>query len=150
MKYFFSLLLVVLGVFMGQAQKDVVKWDAEIVHVEGDSYAVVLTANIDKNWCIYSQNLDDGGPIPTEFEFAENADYKIAGNTIESEENRQEVMDDMFSMNVIKYKSKAVFTQAVTATGDLESIDGTITYMTCDDSRCLPPKTIDFTAVKRQ
>jgi len=137
-------------VVLGQAQKDVVKWNAEIVHESGDSYSVVLTADIDDKWCIYSQHLGDEGPIPTEFTFNESDLYIIDGKTVESDENREETMDDMFGMKLTKYKKKAIFTQSISAKGNLDKVEGTVTYMTCDDKRCLPPTTIDFTAYKRQ
>ena len=41
-----------------------VKWELSVVPVETLEYEMVFTANIDENWAIYSQFLEEGGPLP--------------------------------------------------------------------------------------
>ena len=47
-------------------------------------------------------------------------------------------------MNLIKYSKKAEFTQRVKVKNSSEPISGFLTYMTCDETSCLPPKDVDF------
>lgn len=150
MKYILTFSLVVLFSIMGQAQNDVVSWSAELVHKGANDYEVVIEANIIGKWFLYSQHLDEGGPIPTTIEFTLNDSFTLVGETEELDENSIEIMDDMFAMKLKKYKNKATFVQKISSETDLTAITGNIEFMTCDDSKCLPPKVIDFTASRRQ
>jgi thiol:disulfide interchange protein DsbD len=150
MKYILSIAFVAFFMVLGQAQNEVVKWTAELVHQEGNYYEVVLTADIEEKWSLYSQFLDEGGPIPTTIELNESSSYVIEGKVKENDMNSVETMDDMFGMKLKKFKTKAVFTQTISSSDDLKDVSGTIEFMTCDDSKCLPPQTIEFTALRRQ
>jgi len=103
-----------------------------------------FTANIDEGWTIYSQHTSDDGPVPTSFNFDETEFYTLDGSTQE-EGKRKEGYDKLFDTNVIKFvKGPVSFTQKIKPTDASEAITGYLTYMTCDDSRCLPPTDIDF------
>ena len=58
--------------------------------------------------------------------------------------NRKEAYDKVFEMNLIKFSKTAVFTQRVSVADFSKPITGYLTFMTCDDSRCLPPTDVDF------
>jgi len=47
-------------------------------------------------------------------------------------------------MNLIKYSKKAQFTQRIKIANASEPISGFLTYMTCDETSCLPPTDVDF------
>jgi hypothetical protein len=103
-----------------------------------------FTATIDPGWAIYSQYLEDeDGPIPTSFQYDEEGHFELIGKNEETG-NRKEAFDPIFEMNVIKFTKKAIFTQKVKATDLSKPITGYLTYMTCDDERCLPPTDFDF------
>jgi len=127
------------------AQIEPVSWKATLEKVSDSEYLLKLTAETEKNWVIYSQFLDEGGPIATEFEVnlpegcVKNGKFEEPNNPIKS-------MDNMFSMVLTKFKGPATFTQKISSKVALETLTGSITFMTCDDSKCLPPQTIDFTA----
>ncbi len=150
MKYIITFFTVALFSFLGQAQKEVVKWETELIKLDDKQYKIVLTAHIEENWFLYSQYLDEGGPIPTTIEVEEQSHYSVDGKTEEMQENSVEMMDEMFGMKLKKYKKKATFVQKISSEKDLSEIKGSIEFMTCDDSRCLPPKVIYFTASVRQ
>jgi thiol:disulfide interchange protein DsbD len=135
---------------LGQAQKDVVSWTAELVDKGSNEYEVVIEANIKTNWFLYSQYLGEGGPIPTTIQFDEAESYSLIGKTEELEENGVEKMDEMFGMKLKKYKNKATFVQKISSEEVLTMVKGNIEFMTCDDSRCLAPRVIEFSASKRQ
>ena len=46
---------------------------------------LIFTAIIDEHWAVYSQFLDDGGPIPTEFTFEENDTFILMDGVCESD-----------------------------------------------------------------
>ena len=143
-----SLALIFMLVFVGSnihAQIDPVSWDASLTKLSTGEYELKLTAQTEAKWVIYSQHVDNDGPIPTTFEIKypkgskANGEFKEPDNPIVS-------MDEMFAMELTKYKGPATFTQLITSKAELQEISGEITFMTCDNSRCLPPKTIEFTA----
>ena len=50
----------------------------------------------------------------------------------------------MFEMNVTKFAKQVSFVQKVKITDDTKPISGYLEFMTCDDTRCLPPAEVDF------
>ncbi len=124
-----------------------VKWSGEVRKISDAAFEVVFKANADKGWYIYSQFIDDGGPIPTEFDFSGNVHLKIASKAQESGPQREEGMDAIFNMKVIKYKREATFVQQVQVQHPALPAQGVIIYMTCDEERCIPfetPFRVDF------
>lgn len=120
-----------------------VSWTYNAVKVSEAEYDIVFTATVENGWYVYSQHLDEGGPIPTSFEFNSNDNMELVGKTKE-EGNKKEAFDDLFGMNVIKFLDKATFTQRIKLKGTIPSIQGYLTFMTCNGESCLPPQDIDF------
>jgi len=128
--------------FAMNAQLEPVNWSIEAEKVGDTEYDIVFTAKIDKGWSVYSPHLESlDGPVPTTFEF-QNNDLKAIGK-IKEAGNRKEMYDELFEMNLIKFSGKARFTQRVTVENS-ETVKGYLTYMTCNDESCLPPKDVEF------
>ncbi len=125
-----------------------VKWIGEIRKISDTEFDLVFKAKVDNGWYIYSQFLEDGGPIPTEFNFAGNAHVTVPAKAKETGAQRLEGMDDIFGINVIKYKEEATFTQRVQVVSDAsKAAAGVIIYMSCNETSCIPfetPFTADF------
>lgn len=143
MKKFIFLSVVVLS-FIGNAQiLDPVKWGFESAKVSEDVYELIFTATIDKKWAIYSQFIEEGGPIPTTFTF-EEGDYELIEDVIETDENKVTKHDSVFNMQVSKFYDKAVFKQKIKLNNPNAIVKGSLVFMTCDDARCLAPKDVPF------
>ena len=93
-----------------------VSWTFTAEHVEGDEYNLKMTASLDNGWFIYSQHLEDGGPVPTSVNFADNDVVVLVGETME-EGKKKEGFDELFGIDVVKYSTKATFTQKVKING---------------------------------
>lgn len=119
-----------------------VSWTAEIESAE-DTAFIVLDGYVQEGWYVYSQFLDEGGPVPTELSIAEGADFAI-GETLEFGDNFYEGYDDLFGMNIAKYAKHLTLKQALVAP-EKSQISGTVIYMSCNDEMCLPPEEFDFT-----
>lgn len=119
-----------------------VSWDFAYEKIDEQTYKLQFTANIEKGWKVYSQHIAEGGPIPTSFIFNEGG-YERVGEVAESD-NVVKKQDKVFDMELAFFKEKAVFTQEVKFKGEPESIGGELTFMTCDDGRCLPPAYVNF------
>lgn len=141
----FILLLSMMAAFGAHGQMlDPVKWRFDSKHVGGNEYDLIFTADIQKGWTIYSQFTSDDGPVPTAFEFTNGSHYTRQG-IVEEKGKKKEGMDPLFGVVVIKYISSPVlFIQRVKVTDFSKPIEGYLTYMTCDDERCLPPADVDF------
>jgi thiol:disulfide interchange protein DsbD len=127
------------------AQLDPVKWSFEVQQINAQEYDLIITADIERGWSVYSQHLEaQSGPIPTSFSFDESSDIQLVGNTIESG-NKKEAFDQTFGVKIVKFSNKARFTQRVKVAHNTDIVKGKLTYMTCDDTSCLPPSDIDFT-----
>lgn len=125
------------------AQENPVTWSFAAEHVEGSQYLITFTADIKKDWVVYSQHIDEGGPIPTGFYFDENSEVEFIGKVEEKSKSETE-MDKLFEMEVTKFKNQAVFEQTIELKDKTAQVGGELEYMTCDGNRCLPPTTIDF------
>ncbi|MDH5399595.1 MAG: protein-disulfide reductase DsbD family protein, partial [Cyclobacteriaceae bacterium] len=124
---------------------DPVSWTTSIKQVDGKTYEIVFTANMEKGWSVYSEYLEsEDGPIPTSIVFNEGNHFTLQGKTTEDDLNREEGFDAIFEMNVVKYHDRAVFRQRIVLHDTNTPVKGTITYMTCDDERCLPPAEVNF------
>lgn len=127
------------------AQLEPVKWTFEVEKINAKEYDVIITADIERGWSVYSQHLESQqGPIPTSFEFDQNTSIQLVGNTKEVG-NKKETYDSTFGIKLAKFSNKARFTQRVKVAGPTDMVKGKLTYMTCDDTSCLPPADIDFT-----
>ncbi len=114
-----------------------VKWELSVVPVEPLEYELVFTANIEKNWAIYSQFLEEGGPLPTVISFEASPFYETLGAPYEKPLNKVTKHDAVFEMVVSKFYKRAVFVQRIKII-EQSAFDliGNVEYMTCDDSRC--------------
>lgn len=114
----------------------------------GESFNLEIAAEIDKGWHLYSLEQPAGGPIPTRIKLPENQKFKLSGE-IESPPP-QVVFDTNFNMDTQFYENEAVFTLPVEASRDTLIGKNTLSvntfYQTCNDSVCLPPKTVKLTA----
>ncbi|ANW95261.1 disulfide bond formation protein DsbD [Wenyingzhuangia fucanilytica] len=117
-----------------------VSWTTSVEKTDKGNLVLVSTATIEKGWHLYSQNIGDGGPIPTTFYYPEN--IKTVGDT--KEEDGVEVDDPIFNMPIKYFGDKAVFKQEITVT-DLSSVEASVEYMVCNDEMCLPPKEVSLT-----
>ncbi len=123
-----------------------VKWSFNIEDLGNEEYNLVYTASIDENWNVYSQKSEEGGPVPTSFEYESIDGAELIGEAAESG-YKKEGPDPLFdNVNVIKYtwKEDFVVKQKVKVSDASKPIKGYLTYMTCDDTRCLNPTDIDF------
>ena len=121
-----------------------VTWTWKSEQTGKGEYKLIFTAKIDKNWHTYSQYIGDGGPVPTKITFdSKNKDIQLIGKTTETGPKIHEGHDPVFDMQLKYFELELVCTQTVKVLKDTK-LKGTIEFMVCDDSRCLPPDDKDF------
>lgn len=144
MKKFILLNILLLSRFTLPAQElDPVKWTHNVIRQE-NNIRIVFTANIEDGWYLYGQELADGGPIPTSFHFETDGELLFPKFAEEKSEFIIENYDEMFGMNLKKFKQEVVFTYTLKTTSKIETIKGYLEYMCCDSTQCLAPKIIEF------
>ncbi|MDG1730453.1 MAG: cytochrome c biogenesis protein CcdA [Algibacter sp.] len=139
MKKNIFLLLALIVFSIGNSQiLEPVKWKTSVEKITDTEYNLLTQATIESGWHLYSQDVPEDGPIPTTFTFDDaNGAFKFIGNT--SEEDGHIVDDPVFQMKIKFFDKSAVFLQRVELLGDVKSVEGTVEFMVCDDTRCLPP-----------
>jgi len=120
-----------------------VKWTFGSKKLGNDEFELIMIATMDEGWSIYSQHTSDDGPVPTAFEFESKNFEKIGA--VEEKGTKKEGMDPLFGVKVIKFpKGPVTFTQKIKMIDYSTPVSGYLTYMTCDDAKCLPPTDVDF------
>lgn len=121
-----------------------VKWAFSSKDAGNGQYDLIFTATIDDGWNTYSQFLEsEDGPVATALTFEEGPHFKLLGKAKEGGEKFTKY-DNVFGMNLTKFKHKAIFTQRVQVSDVSKPVKGYLTYMVCNDEMCLPPKDVDF------
>jgi len=145
MKKIFSLFILLwLGLFVNAQIYTPVTWKFEAENITKSSATLVITANIAPGWHVYSQFVEEGGPIPTSFSFEKNIGYALDGTVSESPK-AVGGFDPTFKMQISWHKKEVKFSQKIKLTQPKVTVKGTLEFMTCDDSHCLPPEEVPFT-----
>lgn len=120
-----------------------VKWSYTAKKIADKTYELHITALIDANWHLYAQDAGEG-PEPTSFSFTANPLVKLDGKV--KEVGKLEKTYDPNFKSVLKYYGKQVdFVQKIKLKSSATTlVKGTVTFMTCNDKKCLPPKEMPF------
>lgn len=119
--------------------QSVVEWEFSYDPTEN---VVVGHATIDEGWHLYSQFVDEfAGPVPTSFDFEENGDLLLIGTPQEPKAIAE--YDENFESEVLYFKDEVNFKQQLEAKSDTE-LSGTVTFMVCNATMCLPPEDESF------
>jgi thiol:disulfide interchange protein DsbD len=125
-----------------QRQKPV-SWHFTAIRTGDKEARLVFTASLDDGWHIYSQFLDEGGPLPTAFSFAQDDDYSLKGK-VNEESVPVKIYDNTFMMDIVWFTKTAVFSQMIKLNAPSTVIKGKIEFMACTEDLCLPPEEVAF------
>ena len=143
MKKFFGLLLIFLSMKAVAQIEEPVKWSFSAQKTADKEANLLIKANIDKGWHLYSQFIEDGGPIPTSFKFKPSADYTLVGKVDESPK-AVKAFDPNFSMQIAWHEKSVTFSQKIKLNKDQTTVNGVLEFMVCNDQKCLPPTEVEF------
>ncbi len=120
-----------------------VKWSTSTEKVNDSDFELVLTADIESGWHLYSQKVPEGGPIATTISFTEDPEsFQLLGSPEEGEGHEE--FDNVFEMDIKYFETRAVFRQRVRVlTDEKTTVVGAVEFMVCDDANCLPPTEVD-------
>jgi thiol:disulfide interchange protein DsbD len=147
MKKFIAVAVFILSTITGFTQiLKPVKWSFSSESINEKDAHILLTANIDEGWHVYSQFIEEGGPIPTTFTFNKSADYKLIGKPSETPKATS-AFDNNFGMQISWHERKVVFKQKISLNKPEAKVNGTLEFMVCNDKQCLPPEELEFSLV---
>ncbi|MEY4804316.1 MAG: hypothetical protein RL331_835 [Bacteroidota bacterium] len=105
--------------------------------------ALQISAKIENGWHLYALDLDPNiGPVPTQIVLEKNKLVKEV-SPFEVSTPAKKSYDANFGAEV-SYYEQAFHAYKRIVVKKPTIVKGEITYMLCDDKRCLPPKTIPF------
>ena len=130
-----KILFILLSLF--SFSQDPVKWSTSVKKINDISFQLITKAEIQDNWRLYSQNLDDGGALPTEFVFEDNSILKSFSDVLEPEAITK--YDPIFKMDQSYFVNNVVFTQDIVFPENFnnDSIIQNLYYQVCDDRVCI-------------
>ena len=143
MKHLIYILFLFFSVSFYSQIEDPIKWETSVEKTSETEYTLITTAILEKGWHLYSQTVPEDGPIPTTFMY-NVADGKVSlqGKTLEEEGHT--VDDPVFGMKIKFFENKAIFKQQVKIDKTINTINGAVEFMVCDDTKCLAPTEIDL------
>ncbi|WP_042243194.1 protein-disulfide reductase DsbD domain-containing protein [Jejuia pallidilutea] len=114
-----------------------VTWETSVEKVSNSNYNLVFTATISNHWHLYSQNVPEGGPLPTQFTFNISPNFRLEGKVLEGK--GMMVFEEVFDMKVKYFEERAVFKQNIKVRSNKHfKISGNIQYMSCNSESCMP------------
>lgn len=140
MKRILTLIAVVFTTLLF-AQPQPVKWSTSY-EVQDQYIKVIVHADIEEGWHLYSQNLEDGGPIPTSFYLDTSSAFAPLGSWSEGEPHVE--FDPNFDMDLAFFSESADFSILLEPNEADFTVKGELEFMVCNDEMCLPPTYIDF------
>ncbi|OUV53536.1 MAG: hypothetical protein CBC73_04820, partial [Flavobacteriales bacterium TMED113] len=151
MKYIINFLLLPLLLF--SQIEDPVSWSFNVESLGNDEYKLVVSAEIEDGWHIYSQYKDpESFIIATAFYFedvkgidfkdlsTERVDYPLDGNRIFFKESEPIEKYVPIQEGFAKYfENSSEFTALIKVDSSIQYIQAQGEFMVCNDEECLPP-----------
>ena len=137
--------IIIFSALASQAQLNPVTWSFSAQKISDKTYEIHMKATIQNNWHLFSQKQpDDAIVIPTTFTIRANPLVKEDGKI--QEIGKMEVMKDaVLGVSANQYSKSVDFVQKIKLKSNVKtSFNGSVEYQTCDDKKCLPPKTVNF------
>ena len=132
--------------FMSFAQPaDPVSWSFNSKKLADNVYEVQMTATILQGWHLYAQQQPkDAIAVPTSFSFNKNPLISLEGKVRELGK-LEKFRDEKLGIAANQYSRKVIFIQKIKLKGKAKTnVTGKLEFQTCNDERCLPPKTINL------
>lgn len=151
------MILVGLFVFQGVAQAqlgttpnplDLVDWEVGIgppTTIPGDTVRVVFKTSIEEGWSMYAMGTPAGKPLEIAFS---DLPQGLTADTAFVQQDTETGFDPNFNTDVIYFTPESRATGYLFVADEAEpgehEVQGSVTFMLCNDRLCLPPTTTLF------
>lgn len=137
MKKVFNLIALLIA-FISSAQiVEPVKWSSSVVKISDTELDLIITANIEDHWHLYSQFTPDGGALPLVLTYKnQKGNYQLVGKTKEGKYKKS--FNEIFEIDEYYFEGLAKFTQRVKILNPkLKTIDLLVDGQACIDGKCV-------------
>ena len=123
---------------------DPVSWEVSLYDNGDGTLDLDFKAEIEPGWHVYSQFLNPfDGPIPTSFTI--ETEGVTTADTAAAECEPHLEYDPNFMMDLLFFEEETHWVHTLSFPGAIPaSVKGYLTFMVCDESKCLPPEDVDF------
>ena len=126
------------------AQLNPAHWNFNVKELSSNEVELQFQLKLDEGWHIYSQKSDPNGPIPSEYTFEDNANYKRVGGVAEPKSHDE--FDEIFKCTVRSFSGKVTFRQKIKRNTDKAfEVKGSMYYQLCNYGSCIAPDDVPFT-----
>lgn len=108
-------------------------WKSEVVKTAENEFDVKFHCTLDEGWHVYSQFTEEGGPLPTKFEFAKDNSLELVGKPKEIGKMEKK-FDDLFGVNVSSFANKVTFVQHVKIKSPKAVLKGSFDGQVCKEA----------------
>ena len=145
MKKFIFLGTIILSAIVGKAQLNPVSWTFTAKKIADKTYEVHIKATIQSGWHLYSQTQPEDAIVnPTTFTLNNNP-LLIVDGKIKETGTVEKFHDAKLNISANQYSNTVDFVQKIKLKAKAKTnFSGNVEYQTCDDKKCLPPKTVNF------
>jgi thiol:disulfide interchange protein len=120
-----------------------VTWSYSYETINDKEGYLIFKALIDDGWHVYSQFINEGGPIPTSFTLKKTKDFDLLGKISETPK-ASSAYDNNFGMQISWHEGQVIFKQKIKLNTSETKITGLLEYMVCNNKQCLPPEEVEF------
>jgi thiol:disulfide interchange protein DsbD len=117
------------------------------VPAAGKTFIAEAIAEVDAGWHVYDLTQLSGGPFPTSFKIDDRRPFRLDGRVTGPPPQR--LFDPNFNIETLFHVDHATFAVPVAVAATTQpgryALRLTVTYQTCNDRFCLPPKDEDLT-----
>jgi thiol:disulfide interchange protein DsbD len=136
---FLTLIYILLSGTWAFSQEKI-QWSFDFVPYPA---SLQISAKIENGWHLYALDLDPSiGPVPTQIVLEKNKAVQVL-NAFEANTKAKQSYDPNFGAEVSYFENSFEARNRIKVKKPT-TVKGELTYMLCDDKRCLPPKTIPF------
>ena len=144
------LILTVLFLPVLAAAQNPVSWSLESdakgkALKKDETFKAKLKAVIEGEWHLYAVEQPEGGPVPTRITIADGVPFQMDGKTTSPAPITQ--FDPNFNIDTKFFAKSAEFNLPLKATAETtaDNLAVNVRFQVCDDTVCLPPKTVKVT-----
>ena len=120
------------------------KWNFKTVKLSKNILELHCTIYVNDSWHTYSQFTPQGGPVPTKFIFVKNPFFSLDGSVVENG-NMITRREEVFDVDIKYFENKVDFVQKIRLKSNAKTnIGGSVEFMVCNNLKCLPPETMNF------
>jgi thiol:disulfide interchange protein len=91
---------------------DPIKWSFSVKQLPNAEALLVIDAQIEPKWQLYSQYFPDGGPVKMKISFVPSKEYKLIGK-VEEVTKPKKKFDEIFEIEVQYFEKKATLSQKI-------------------------------------